>query len=29
MRAVALLILLGCLAACGERLSPEQQYNSD
>jgi len=27
MRALALLALLGCLAACGERLSPEQQYS--
>jgi outer membrane protein assembly factor BamB len=23
------MILLGCLAACGERTSPEEQYNSD
>ena len=27
MRALALTILLGSLAACGERLSPEQQYS--
>lgn len=27
MRAVALMMLLGCLAACGERISPDQQYN--
>ena len=27
MRAVALMMLLGSLAACGERLSPEQQYS--
>jgi outer membrane protein assembly factor BamB len=27
MRALALTILLGSLAACGERISPEQQYS--
>jgi len=27
MRALALIALLGSLAACGERLSPEQQYS--
>jgi len=27
MRALALILMLGSLAACGERLSPEQQYS--
>ena len=27
MRALALMCVLGSLAACGERISPEQQYS--
>ena len=29
MRALALIVMLGSLAACGERISPEQQYSTE
>ncbi|RPH41811.1 MAG: hypothetical protein EHM91_09855 [Planctomycetota bacterium] len=29
MRSLALIVMLGSLAACGERISPEQQYSTE